>query len=1261
MSSRPSSGQVPISPRSSRSRAHSISSDRPSNVTHTTIMGPPPTNISPEPCFIAASAACQIVTNDHDSHAQAWYDQNGLEPSDEAALVSTASLHLVNSFLDQLLFNILQVSRSTSLSALRPAVSEVLKPKLAKDTIASADEELREYLGGASEDEYGELEAQSPRSWDLELVWKRIRLRCMVYSSVGDLEEEDEDMYMEEEHLQIGEHEQMEDVISPAAAIFLTSVLEYMGELTLTVAGQAAYNRIRTKLDKELRDGSRHPGDKADQIIVDDMDTERVALDRTLGRLWRGWKKRLRAPSGDFARPYSRQSNSGSHDLTSPRLGSSDMDTDYRQSQDYKRDTIAEHVSPYDVPLPMTDRDVDEIEVPGLVSYSDDEDEQPEEYYSAASRPKSMLVTAAMFKNGLPTPNLTQPSTPVITRVRSNSMPSATRAPLSIVRIPEAEKEDVVDADGAESLEYKDASETVDEQEDDSALPPPIPVKKRATVANSSEMVENDEFDSEIDDVVYEDAEVVTSSRVSVNSTASPARSDGHSHARSISGQSARLITVQAPRSASSSIAGSPARSSVEEQDGAVRPAWSPERLRRVDAEHQQTGDFDAVADERAKQINRVAELTKQFHAAQASDDPADTTPAARSANLAHITTPPNPDDDSSTAKPFNQRKGNLPPTPVEPTDMDGTRKTQPRSPRPAQGLGLSDKSVPLTLEQLRAQEMEEDLQPPQKSIHAASGSISSLSSRFRPVRTSDDHSSTSRSESVARNLEELIQSNQTITYTLTPETMRNLESPIVAQFPTMGEDAAPRSPVLQRPSPSQEGAESPSTMRMRAMAAPIMEEESQPPLNGPVPRAPTGLAISTGRLGGPQAREARTPNESSTADFAAFIRSTGPASADYRPFPPTRSPVKNPVSPIRPPSSAGNRSETKRMLGTTSPTRHRHEPREATMDGNDDSRDLLDFIRQGPPIATSNNQHRIPRHIAPFRTTMDSEEMSGVAGGRAIDANIPDIRHSQSSTNATEQSVQSSMHSGAALINKSPPSRLNQMFDDEPVMPVRKTRRVRDPYAIDYSDEEEEMMAAQRRQYDIPEETSYAEPRRSAAVLPVRKEESLAEFLRNYDPPAEPVGTTRRAPRKKISAPNLIGRFTRNQVKEPPLPPAAPAVYESRDLHTSGGASTKSTASRYIPIQVSMPPGYGRYGIAEAEPAARGAEPPGTRKVPMKKFVPREAAGSGVSETAELAAFLRNSRPPPSMSPPPRLAPLREEESRGLSKMFGRKKKQAV
>ncbi len=308
--SRPSSGVVSPPQPKTRSRTQSISSDRPSTLAGHSLMSPP-LSVSPEAAFIAASAASQIVTNDHDSHADTWFDQHGIEPSGETALVSPAALQLVNNFLDQLLFNFLSISRSTTLTSLRPAVSEVLKPKLAKDAINQADEELREYLGGGDDDDILQQTGEVPSDWDLELVWKRTRLRCMVYSSLGDMEEEDEDYYMEQEHLEGGD-EQLGETVSPAVAIFLTSILEFMGEQALIVAGQAAYHRMRVKYEKELREGARNQSDLADRIVVEELDMERVALDRTLGRLWRAWKKRIRSPTLDshsFQRPFSRDSS----------------------------------------------------------------------------------------------------------------------------------------------------------------------------------------------------------------------------------------------------------------------------------------------------------------------------------------------------------------------------------------------------------------------------------------------------------------------------------------------------------------------------------------------------------------------------------------------------------------------------------------------------------------------------------------------------------------------------------------------------------------------------------------------------------------------------------------------------------------------------------------------------------------------------------------------------------------------------------------
>lgn len=1221
--SRPSSAQ-PISPRSSRSRAHSISSDRPSTVNHSS-GNTPPTAVSPEASFIAASAASSIVTNDHDSHAAAWYDQNGLEPSQDPALVSNASLQLVNGFLDQLLFHILQVSKSLSLSALRPAVSEVLKPKLAKDAIANADEELREYFVGLDEDEYAEPQNQQPHEWDLELAWKRMRLRCMIYSSVGDLEEEDEDMYIEQEHLQVGAGQHMDDIISPAVAIFLTSVVEYMGELTLTVAGQAAYQRIRAKSDKELKEGSLQPGDQADQIIVEEMDIERVALDRTLGRLWRGWKKRLRGPTDINQRPYSRQSTQ--ENMSSPRIGISE-DNEGGHLQEHAGETIIEDVQPADIPLPMGNRDVDEIEVPGLVSYSDDDDDNldVDDDDLFTTRPKSML-SPVLFQNGLPTPHHTSPNTPILSRKRSNSMPIGTKAPFVFNQSDIDPADDVVpeEADAEESEEVMQAS---------------------AKSVQPAEGAADRDWDSDIDeDVVYEQAEVVMSSRISVSSSSSPSRSEaGHmrGHTRDISVQSARIIDV-GPRTPSFG-SGSPPRSSVESPNkpkrtstGQDASAWAPvERLRSVEVEEATQQEFDALADERAKQITRVAELTKHFQAAGAANGgtideeyAADrtTSPSHDNVQRAAVRAPPQARPSAET----NEVVSHTIPT---------------SEPREAQTVGARS---PMTLEKLRTQELDDSFRPPQK-LHSASPSVSSFTGRFKPMRTSEDNSSASRSESVARNFEELIQSNQTITYTLTPETMRNLDSPIVAQFPTMGGEA--KSPGLRQ---SPLTADSPSLLKSRDLSSSMVAEEEQPPLTGPVPRAPTGLAISTGRFAGPQARDARAVKDTSTADFAEFIRSTGPATSDYRPgpsandyrpFPSTRN-VTSPVrSPVGGPASPINRTGSDGIPSPAPSNASRFQARGAAAEGRNDNRDLIDFIRQGPPIATSN--HRIPRHVAPFRTTMDSEEMSGVPGGKAIDATIPDIRYSQSSTNATEQSAQSSMHSNAALLNRS--SKLNKMFEDESAAPQRTRRRVPDPYAIDWSDEEEEELM---NEYGVPN-PALSEPTRSGGPV-IRKEESLAEFLQNYDPPSAPSQASNKGPKKKASAPSLMGRFVRTQVKEPPLPiPSVPA--DNRSLHTSGGASTKSGRG-YIPIQVHMPAGYGKYGPIDDAPL----RPVTTSRssVPMKKFEPREPAGGRSSETAELAAFLRNSRPPPSSSPAPLMTPPREEEGRGLSKMFGRKKKQ--
>lgn len=297
-------------------------------------------------------------------------------------------------------------------------------------------------------------------------------------------------------------------------------------------------------------------------------------------------------------------------------------------------------------------------------------------------------------------------------------------------------------------------------------------------------------------------------------------------------------------------------------------------------------------------------------------------------------------------------------------------------------------------------------------------------------------------------------------------------------------------------------------------------------------------------------------------------------------------------------------------------------------MNGKADNSDLIDFIRQGPPIAATN--HRIPRHVAPFRTTMDSDELSGAGGGRAVDANIPDIRDSLCSTNVTESipSMHSSINSKSALLrNQGASTMSSKMYgagggDDDMLIPKRKTRRVRDPYAIDLSDEDEDDEDGGGREdmHRIQQ----------TAKSPVKREESLAEFLRNYDPPPEPMSSPPRMPKKKASAPSLMARFSRSGGKD-----------KDKDRAPTRGDQGAGARGGYVPIKVSMPAGYDPYGgSVDSNNNNSSRSPPVTRnrgtsltshptaRMPMKKFEPREAVASK-TPTADLAAFLRDSAPP--------------------------------
>jgi hypothetical protein len=309
------------------------------------------------------------------------------------AIFSEQSLALLNAFLDHLLFAFLSSARSPSLTAIRPAISDVLKPRLAREAMEAADEELEGLLAGEDDEEFPAQDGKTVEKWDVEKVWKRTRLRIMVYTRLGELEDEDEERYVQQERgLSMNEDEDEEaSLVSWASAIFLTSVIEFVAEQLLLVAGSAAYGRMAAKIKKLTQQQDGQEEYTIERLIIEEPDVEKIALNPALGRLWRTWRKRVRTPisplsPGRGVRPVSSYSSLHHRKASRDTIRSEhDPLPEYRPTET----EIAANIS-----LPMGDNDVNEIEVPGLArTYENDaESSGMQTPIPRAQRPSSVLM-----------------------------------------------------------------------------------------------------------------------------------------------------------------------------------------------------------------------------------------------------------------------------------------------------------------------------------------------------------------------------------------------------------------------------------------------------------------------------------------------------------------------------------------------------------------------------------------------------------------------------------------------------------------------------------------------------------------------------------------------------------------------------------------------------------------------------------------------------------------------------------------------------
>ena len=411
-----------------------------------------PPSVRPDPAYIAASAASQIVNSDREDRGDETFD---IGDTDDTAVVSPGSLILINAFLDHLLFSFLASARSTSIASLRPAILEVLKPRLGKEAIDGADEELEGYLAGGDAEELLAFHSgqEFKGEYNLNLIWRRTRLRCMVYTRLGDMEEEDEEMYLEQEEeddTNDGRPRLTRDLgsVSPAAAIFLTSIIEFIGEQALFVASEAAYNRSQTKQFRP--EESRH--------LVEEVDVEKIAFNTTLGRLWRAWKKKVRTSILLSPRPMSRElhrransMSAMSASMTSSRNGSISEANESGYFANAARRPLLGEVLKEDQDL-AEGPPKDAGELPNEPDFDEAENTEPNEVIDAhaneqtkthGDRPRSMIeYSTTRPESPMRTPTQTSilsstqsPETagvrPMQTRQRSSSLPARHTAHVS--------------------------------------------------------------------------------------------------------------------------------------------------------------------------------------------------------------------------------------------------------------------------------------------------------------------------------------------------------------------------------------------------------------------------------------------------------------------------------------------------------------------------------------------------------------------------------------------------------------------------------------------------------------------------------------------------------------------------------------------------------------------------------------------------------------------------------------------------------------
>ncbi|KAI8935439.1 hypothetical protein NX059_008015 [Plenodomus lindquistii] len=1275
------------------SRAHSFSSVASSATLHM------PTTVRPPPAYIAAAVASQIVTDAHNAQLR-LEDPHSDEL--ENAVFAEPALGLLNAFLDHLLFAVLSAARAPSLAAIRPAITHVLKPRLARDALDAADEELQGLLAGDDDDDDDHDDshngdAAAAASWDVDKVWKRTRLRIMVYTRLGELEDEDEERHVQQERALSMDDGGGDDagLVSWAAAILLTSVVEYIAEQTLLVAGAAAYARVAARL-KKLAHHTHHAHEPTiERLVIEEPDVEKIALNSALGRLWRTWRKRVRSP----ATPMAVSSYSSLH----LRKASRDMVDETTHDEPALPDhTPTEADIASNIPLPQGDNDVNEIEVPGLARAFDDNDDDSigsQTPVQRPQRPSSVIAPLSALARGIGSNKERPLSLPMRAAPPFTVSPHAPPAPSTSSESGELPFETPMERfDDADSYIDEPDDEDIERQREATRqqLESPVePMQTRELPFGTPSATSGAQAQGVLTHGYESEPKVLRSKRMSVERPGPPGlvrsfskqnssrrssqqtpvatpiaspiptqREEGTSYLNDEPSEDeaetrqktigvARTSNVPIRSTSQSTSESARAKGKAPGYGGSVQvaprqveptsaPAQSnptteakprlPERAaaREVPFPQRQTsqstrfmqpiqtnghssvnsGNVASVSQSQSS-ISLINPARKQVSSASSSHNGStleiDSSQATKVTEVAAPRHSPTLKSSPATSSPKRSSPQSAD-SPVIVSENQGQRTSISDSPRSqviSHDRSLSDKT---SLKRVIS-----SASSVKKSNGAAisSGRESTASHRSRGL------SGRMSEEDREREFDSLVKGQETVKFTLTPQNMRALDETPLADKAEPPKPASPLSNVTVYPRVNPEDSQfGTGNLPKRTFS----RNRGPGPIVANHKPSPSRKVVSK-----PMAREARIDTES-LRDFADFIRSTGPSPGQEKPVQPFVGVNGAPNSTKGSASSLGRNGPTSppsgRTNGPSTRLRTNMEPRSPAglSNGNDD---LIDFIRQGPPN-TNAGQPRIPRNVAPFRTTVDSDQFDTMLGGHGT------VESAFGSTSSTLNSKHSAntVNSRTGLIpppgvvqpaySNTPQQLSGSMASNEPTI-TRTRRRVKDPYAIDMSDDEDE---------DGDQLTALPPPSQPAPPsAPPARQESLMDFLNGMDPPSNTK-----------PQPFMLSQETISAAR-------ARAAASNTSLSSSNATTRNGTG-----------PGFGNVSTSSvSSDAPRAYKPRLQARVPAAGDA---RTGGSRTATSDLADFLRDSGPdvqPRNASPPVPFGKIPEEKK---SRKFWRSKK---